>query len=149
MLPEAERIELLNLARFPGRFPGEHEVIADWLPGAVNFYQRIAFNVHLGLGAQPPADLIEPWRSQAIRGTQKRADIIAWLPEGVVIIEAKDRATSDALGQLFAYRALWLEGNPSIPVIALEVICRRVNDDDLLAFTASGVTVRIFEEKPA
>lgn len=148
MLPEAERIALLEMSRFPGRFPGEHEVIADWLPGAVSFYQRIAFDVPLGLGAQPPEGLVEPWRSNAIRGTQKRADIIAWLPEGVVIIEAKNRATSDALGQLIAYRALWLEGNPSIPVVDLQVICRRVNDDDLFVFATTGVTVRIFEHSP-
>ncbi len=148
MLPEAEQKALLEMARYPGRFEGEHEVIADWLPNATTFYERIAFNVHLGLGAAPPADLVEPWRSQAIKGTQKRADIIAWLPEGIVIIEAKDRATTDALGQLMGYKSLWLEGNPSIPVVALEVICRRVNDDDLYIFQSNGVTVRIFEHTP-
>lgn len=149
MLPEAERTELLTLSRYPGRFPGEHEVIADWLPDAVTRYERIAFNVHLGQGAQPPAGLQEPWRTEAIRGTQKRADIVAWLPEGVVIIEAKNRATSDALGQLIAYRALWLEGNPNVPVVALEVICRRINADDLYAFLTSGITVKVFEQDPA
>lgn len=137
--------ELLEMSRYPGRFEGEHEVIADWLPTVLNFYQRIQFDVHLGLGAAPPPGLVDPWLSNAIRGTQKRADVIAWLADGVVIIEAKNRATSDALGQLITYRALWQEGNPSIPVVALEVICRRINDDDLFAMTNSGVTVRVFE----
>ena len=137
--------ELLDLSKFPGRFPGEHEVIADWLPTAVSFYDRIAFDVRLGMGAQPPAGMKEPWLSQAIERTQKRADIIAWLPGGIVIIEAKRRATSDALGQLISYKTLWLEANPLVPVLALEVICREINADDQFVFTNNGVTVRIFE----
>lgn len=145
MLPEAEKKQLLEMSRYPGRFPGEHEVIADWAPNAVVFYDRIAFDVRLGLGAEPPAGAVEPWRTNAIEGTQKRADIIAWLPQGIVIIEAKNRATTDALGQLIGYRALWLEANPSIPVLAIEVICRRINDDDLFIMQSSGVTVRVFE----
>lgn len=145
MMPQGEQNALLALSNYPGRFPGEHEVIADWLPGAVTFYDRIAFNVHLGLGAQPPDNLVEPWRTMAVEGTQKRADIIAWLPEGIVIIEAKDRATTDALGQLIGYRALWLEANPNVPVLAIEVICRRINGDDLYIMQSSGVTVRVFE----
>jgi hypothetical protein len=144
-MPPLNLRELLDLTRYPGRFEPEHAVIGDWLAARGAFYDRIEFNVHLGAGVAPPADLIEPWRSEAVRSTQKRADIVAWLADGVVIIEAKGRATSDALGQLFTYRTLWLEANPTIPVLALEVICRRVNADDLAAFTANGVTVRLYE----
>ncbi len=145
MLPAGEQAALLALAKYPGRFEGEHEVIADWLPGATVFYDRIAFNVHLGSGVQPPEGLVEPWLSAAVAGSQKRADIIAWLPEGIVIIEAKGRATTDALGQLLGYKALWLEANPNIPVVALEVICRRINADDQYIFLANNITIRVFE----
>lgn len=148
-MPPPNLDQLLELSRYPGRFEPEHAVVADWLQARGSFYDRIEFNVHLGSGIVPPATLVEPWLSNAIRSTQKRADVIAWLPEGVVIIEAKGRATSDALGQLMTYKALWLDGHPTTPVIGLEVICRRINADDQAAFTANGVTIRVYEPAAA
>lgn len=145
-MPPPNLPALLELARYPGRFEGEHAVIGDWLKDRGHLYDRIEFNVPLGTGIDPPAALVEPWRAKAIAGSMMRADIICWLGGGVVIIEAKDRARTDALGQLFMYRSLWLEGSPAVPVHALEVICRRVNDDALVGFVTNGVTVRVYDE---
>lgn len=143
---------LIAQAKYPGRFEPEHEVIGDWLQARGNLYDRIEFNVRLGAGVEPPPELVEPYLTNARELSQKRADLIAWQGAGVVIIEAKGRATSNALGQLQAYRALWERENPDVPVLGLQVICRRIGPDDLVAMQANGVDVYMYarsDEAPA
>ena len=143
-MPPPNLDELIALSRYPGRFEPEHEVIGDWLQARGNLYDRIEFNVRLGAGVEPPPDLVEPYRTNAIELSQKRADIIAYQGPGVVIIEAKGRATINALGQLQAYRALWELERPAVPVLGLHLICRRIAADDLVARRGNGVDVYVY-----
>lgn len=146
-MPPPNLEELIALSRYPGRFEPEHEVIGDWLQARGNLYDRIEFNVRLGAGVEPPPELVEPYRANARELSQKRADIIAYQFGGVVIIEAKGRATINALGQLQAYRALWALEQPTIPVLGLHVICRRIGPDDLVAMQANGVDVYVYSRE--
>jgi hypothetical protein len=143
-VPPPDLEQLIEQSRYPGRFEPEHEVIGDWLRARGSLYDRIEFNVRLGAGVTPPPELVEPYATNARELSQKRADIIAWAGDGVLIIEAKGRATSNALGQLQAYRALWQLERPTVPVLGLQVICRRIGADDLVAMTANGVDVYVY-----
>lgn len=144
-MPPVDLAELLNLARYPGRFAGEHEVIGDWLRARGHLYDRIEFNVPVGVGVGQVDGLVPPYDRMAEQLSRKRVDLVAWLPAGVILIEAKGRATSDALGQLMSYRPLWELDRPDVPVVGLEVICRRINADDLAGMLSNGVDVRVYE----
>lgn len=148
-MPPPNLEQLIEQSRFPGRFEPEHEVIGDWLRARGNLYDRIEFNVRLGAGITPPPELVEPYATNARELSQKRADIVGYLGDGVQIIEAKGRATINALGQLQAYRALWEFEHPTVPVLGLAVICRRIGPDDLLAMQANGVDVYVYSRVDA
>jgi len=141
-MPPPNLQQLLDQSRFPGRFEKEHEVIGDWLAARGHLYDRIEFNVPIGSGVILPDTLVEPYRSNAERSAAKRADVVAWMDGGVILIEAKGRAMSDAVGQLLVYRPAWEVTFPDTPVLGLEIICRRINDDDLRGALAAGITVR-------
>ena len=143
-MPPPNLAALLEQSRYPGRFEPEHEVIGDWLQARGALYDRIEFNVRLGAGVEPPPDLVEPYLTNAKELSQKRADIVAYEQGGVQIIEAKGRATINALGQLQAYRALWELEYPTVPVLGLQLICRRIGPDDLVAMRANGVDVYVY-----
>ena len=148
-MPPPNLEQLIELSRYPGRFEPEHEVIGDWLQARGNQFDRIEFNVRLGAGVAPPPDLVEPYATMARELSQKRADIIGWIGDGVVIVEAKGRATINALGQLRAYKALWELEHPTIPVLGLQVICRRIGADDLVAMRANGIDVYVYSRPEA
>jgi len=148
-VPPPNLDDLIAMSKYPGRFEPEHEVIGDWLQARGSLYDRIEFNVRLGAGVEPPAELVEPYLTNAKELSQKRADIVVWIDDGVIIVEAKGRATTNALGQLQAYRTLWTLEHPDTPVLGLQVICRRIGPDDLLAMTSNGVDVYVYTKADA
>ena len=87
------------------------------------------FDFRLGQGI-PPDPAWPPWLADmALALTQRRADVLATTPSAYWILEIKDRAGPDAIGQLLLYRALFLnEYQPELPV-RLGIIAPRLGFD--------------------
>lgn len=105
--------------------------VDTFAPAAEAFY----FNVRLGSGnpgnGQADPSLQRMWRMI----TQKRADVVADLRTGWVIIELRSHATASAIGRLLQYLDLWGQDPPDDrPVSGWLISDLRDADTERLAF---------------
>jgi len=81
------------------------------------------YDVHVGEGMTPPEWLAPQYRDLSVLLTQKRIDAVAHRGKQLFILEVKPHAALSALGQLIAYRDLYLrqftpETTPKLAVIS-------------------------------
>ena len=84
------------------------------------------YDVHVGKGIEPPADVPPNIRNMAIHLTQKRIDAVGHQPGKLWLIEVKERPGVGAVGQIISYITLYRrQFNPQlklIPAIVADII---------------------------
>ena len=101
-----------DLDRFPGLIPREVLVLRAWLKLHESEYDRFDYNVRVGPGEDPGPTYPENLRRMAIMNSQKRIDAVGFKGTQPWIIEVKERARSNAIGQLVTLDALWRQDHP-------------------------------------
>lgn len=145
-MPPANLDHLIAQDYFPGLEAGESQVAHAWLVARGALYDRIDFNVRLGVGVEPPAELVEPYLSMATDLSRKRADIIAVAGDVTTIIEVKIRASLGAIGQLLGYKALYEREHPDIGSARLSILARRVDPDAQYAISQNGIDLYLYAD---
>lgn len=138
--------EALALLRLPGALDSETALVKRWLRDHGSNYQGFDFNVRVGRGNTPPANLPEPYRSQAIDASRRIVDVVAYLPTAVDLHEVKGRADPCSVGQLRAYSWLWNRDRPDMPVAGWGVICALLDDDMAFVLASEGVAAYAYPE---
>ena len=121
----------------------ETEIFRRWLPANEEKYDRYEFDVHVGGGAHPHVDLNDPVATGYKRLTQKRIDVLAYKGNEITIIEVRPWANQTALGNLMAYRLLYIADFKPAVDIKLALITNNIRPDDAYIFHASGVDVYV------
>jgi hypothetical protein len=143
--PGADLATLILRRFYPERTDRESTIIRDWLLAHGAEYDRFSFSVRVGEGQTPnPDDLPGVQRSVAF-SSRKRIDVLAWRGAQPTIVEVKERVTPQVLGQLVAYRDLFLEEKPDAEEPILVAIGRYSDPDTLRVLTANGITVYLYE----
>lgn len=137
--------ELLIMRFYPERTGRESIIIRDWLKARGAAYDRIAFSVRIGQGLEPNPDHLPEIQTMTRYNTRLRIDVLAWVADQAEIIECKERVLSSVLGQLLAYRQLFLEENPGSKEPILTVIGRTTTIDALRVLQAHNVNVYLYE----
>lgn len=139
----------LQIAKFyPERTSKESGVLRAFLQAHGAEYDRFIFSVRVGEGIHPdPSHLIGVQRS-TVWSTRKRIDLVCWSGNTPTLVEAKERVTPAALGQILSYRHLWIEDNPDVPEPRLVVIGRTTDQDTLRVLSAHGVDLFIYDTAP-
>lgn len=98
------------MARTPPHMSAEdEEIYRAWWPQHAARAKEVYYDVGLGEGytavlpANAPANYAGAW----IHNTQKRADMLAVMPESLWLIEFRHAASSNAVGRLLQYKLLW------------------------------------------
>lgn len=143
-------IDALEIARrFPERTPRESTIMRDWVRSRGRQYTAIAFSVRIGQGLAPNPDHIPAIQNMTRYNTRMRIDILAWQGDQPEIIECKERVLASVLGQLLAYRKLFLDENPGAREPRLTAIGRASTRDSIDVLTAHGITVLLYAEDGA
>jgi len=115
-----------DLTRFPGLRPEEVLVLRAWLKLHESEFERFEYNVRVGPGQDPGPTYTEDMRRMAILNSQKRIDAVGWKSTQPWIIEVKQRAQSNAIGQLVSLDALWRNdkpfGNPPVMLLVANTL---------------------------
>jgi hypothetical protein len=138
-MPPPNLDHLIAQDYFPGLEAGESRVAHAWLVTRGALYDTIEFNVRLGVGVEPPAELVEPYLSMATELSRKRADILARAGDDVIIIEVKLRASLGAIGQVLGYKSLYEREHPQTGSVRLAIVAQRVDPDAQYAITQNGI----------
>lgn len=136
-------------ARFPERTPRESTIIRDWLRAQGHRYDRFAFSVRIGQGLEPNPAHIPEIQNMTRYNTRMRIDVLAWEGDQPEIVECKERVLSSVLGQLLAYRKLFLDENPGAREPRLTAIGRYSTRDSIDVLTSHGITVFLYSANGA
>jgi len=120
------------LRKYPHLSTEDIPVWERFLKANPDFYESVAYDVHVGTGSIPPAHLDETTKSMWTRLTQKRIDIVGRRPDKIDIIEVKPILRPSALGQVLTYKNLYeKQFSPEHPTRA--VILFELSQPDMIA----------------
>lgn len=111
----------LKRHRYPHMVKEEIEIWKGFLQKYGTRFDKYEYDVHVGKGAGRIPGLSEPYQTMAITISQKRIDVVAHKGKKAYIIELKDSADLQAIGQLEGYKTLYQDkhGNRSIDGLIL------------------------------
>jgi len=139
---DASDFATLLLRKFyPERTDRESGVIRDYLQAHLHDFDRVSFSVRIGTGQQPDPTHLEGVQQNTAYSSKKRIDILGYFGKQPTIVEVKERITPAALGQILAYRHLFLEEFPDAPEPLLVIVGRYSDDDTIRVLQAHGITV--------
>jgi hypothetical protein len=136
--------ELLIRTYYPEKTGRESGIIRDWITAHGAEYDRFAFSVRVGQGQIPDPTHLPGIQRTTSRSSRKRIDILAWQGPRPTIVEVKERVTTSVLGQLQAYRQLFLEENEGAEEPRLVAIGRYSDEDTLRVLAAQGIDVYLY-----
>ena len=129
------------LAKYPHMAPQDVPIWTRFLASYGPRFTGIDYDVRVGKGITPPADLPEPYASDAILLTQKRIDAVGYTPTAIWVIEVKPEASISALGQILTYTDLFRASRkPDHPVLSV-IVCETIDADILPIFKRQGITL--------
>lgn len=143
---ERKDLPTLMLQRyFPERTGRETILMRDFLKAHGEEYDRVAFSVRIGEGIAANPEHLPGVQEMTRYNSRMRIDILAWRGDLADIIEVKERVLPAVLGQLIAYRQMFLEENPGAREPRLIVVGRTATADALRVLTSNGITVYLYE----
>jgi len=101
----------------------------------------VEYDVHVGRGAEIDPAWSEATVRQVLATSRKRIDAVVHTPTAIVICEVKPRAGMGALGQLLAYRQLYIMEHPTNRPVEMAVVCERIEPDVPEIMAQHGITI--------
>jgi hypothetical protein len=134
--------------KYPGLMPLEVAVMKEWLRLHESEYDHFDFNVRTGQGTDPGPTYPQNLRDMGVAITQKRIDAVAWKGGDPTLIEVKNRATVNAVGQILAYKVLFKADNPLSPEPKLLLVASKYDPDVYPVLQSHGVDYAIVALDP-
>ena len=135
---------LLRMARYPEQTIRQSELIRAYFQSHLGEFDSVTFEYRVGQGLEPDATHLPAVQRQTENVTRQRIDVIGWSGSRPTIIEAKERVTPSALGQVLTYRILLSQEFKDAPEPELVVIGRFADPDTIGSLNAHGVTVYLY-----
>lgn len=131
-------------AQYPGMQVAEILVWREFLRANGGAYDSFDYNVRLGPGVDPPASLVEPYRSASIEASKLRVDAVGWRGGLPTLFEVERYAKPRSIGQLLAYRAAWEAAGASVASPGVALVCSDYNAHIMPALTEHGIDLYQF-----
>lgn len=103
----------------------------------------VVYDLHVGRGAPIDPAWPEFMVRQVQAVTRKRMDAVVRVPEATYIVEIKPRAGMSALGQLIAYRQLFLSEHQPVGELRLACVCERIEADMQAVFRRNEIELYV------
>ena len=115
--------------KFPGLLPAEALIFNAWQNLHIREYDYFAFNVRIGAGVDPGPSWPQNVRQMAIDNSKKRVDAVGYQGTTPTLVEVKQRAKLNALGQIVGYGVLWPREHPQDSQPRLLIVTDRPSAD--------------------
>lgn len=103
----------------------------------------VVYDLHVGQGIPPKPEWDEGMVRMVQAVTRKRMDAVVTIPGATVLIEIKPRAGMSALGQLIAYKQLFLSEHAPVGDLRLACVCEHVEADLDRVFRQNGIEIYV------
>lgn len=132
--------------RYPHLLDQDAPVLTAFLLQHGHDYRQVDFDVRIGTGRDPGPDYDEYIRKMALDLSRRRIDALGTGPRGTDIIEVTSDAGMTALGQLIAYRTLWIREHPDLDRPRIVLAARSLQTDVLQAYKEMGVVMHLYPD---
>ncbi len=136
--------ESLSMLNLPGALASETQLVKAWLTEHGAHYRGFDYNVRVGDGTEPPANMPEPWRTQALQNSRKIIDVVAYRDDGIGLFEAKGRIDPGSVGQVSTYTLLWERQHPDLPVREVGIIGAILDADMLYVLNKANLPYYVY-----
>lgn len=106
------------------------------------YFDYVKYDAGVGQGCDLPDDLDEPYRSMATKLSQPRIDVLALQAELTFVIEIKEYAVSNTIGQVLCYSHLLSTTFPAFAPAIAAIVYSRIHPDAMKL--ADALKVHLF-----
>ncbi len=138
MATVAQRLQSERL-RYPAMNPGEIVIFRTWLRTHEDLYDSFDYNIRIGEGEDPGPTFADNIRKMWTMNTQFRIDAVAYKNGVPEIIEVEDDCTIRAVGQVMAYKFIWVREKRSAAEPLMRIVCRNFNANVLPMVRDTGI----------
>ncbi len=142
MATVAQRLQSERL-RYPAMNPGEIVIFRTWLRTHEDLYDSFDYNIRIGEGEDPGPTFAENIRKMWTMNTQFRIDAVAYKNGVPEIIEVEDDVSIRAVGQVMAYRLIWVREKRSATEPKMRIVGRNFNRNVLPMVRDAGIAFDI------
>jgi len=118
-------VVIAPIPKYPHMLPFEAELWDRFLAQVSPPFVKLEYDVHVGDYPEPPPDLPEWLKNAYISVYRKRIDVVAHRDDVIFVIEVKHRAGMSALGQVLAYKYLYIRDFKPQKPVAMRIVCER------------------------
>lgn len=141
MAPPPNLDELLARRIYPGMSIAESRITRAWIASHGAEWDTLDVEARLGAGKLLAPHFDQKFREDWERRTRARPDLIATrAPDVVLILEAKELATSEAVWQVLGYRDLYRAEFPDRRISTL-IVCGEAHPTAVAVAAGQGVQV--------
>lgn len=127
--------------KYPHMFPQDVRLWERFLAIYGSEFERFEYDIKVGRGVEPPPDLDEPYRSAAIILSKKRIDAVGYKDNEIWIFEVKPDIGLAALGQLLAYKELWIRDRGQADRLHLAAVTDNITEDEEYVYKKFGIKI--------
>ena len=113
----------------PGMPSGDYLIWLRWREQAASLYDQIYFNVRVGEPVPVAEDLPPELKDMAVALSRRRIDVVGEKASNWSLVELKQDAGAEALGQVLLYKALWLSDPPDSRFAGMTIVTNTFNKD--------------------
>ena len=128
-------------AKYPHMLEGEAKIWTKFLQTTGLEFEKITYDLHLGMGVLPLPGDPEYMRRLLSAVTKKRVDALGETREDIWIFEVKPRISMSALGQLVTYFELYQQEYGPEKAVMLAAVGEREAPDIRAAFDLYAVNI--------
>lgn len=133
----------MAVLKYPHMMPAEVPIWERWLSQYGKDYSKFDYDVHVGEGITTDPTWQANIATMAKILTQKRIDAVGYIGDRRVIFEVKPDAGLSALGQLIAYRDLYLRDTGYKGPLYLAVVTDNILPDETFVYEKNGIKVYV------
>jgi hypothetical protein len=148
MAPPPNLPALLETAIFPGMSAAESRILRAWMAAHGHEWDALDVEARLGAGKLLSPHFDAKMRADWEQRTRARPDCVAKrAPNRVLILEAKEQATSEAVWQVLGYRDLYRAEFVG-DIVSTCIVCQEAHPTAVSVATGQGVQVIRYDIPP-
>ena len=113
----------------PGIPSGDFLIWMRWRDQAALLFDQLYFNVRVGEPIPVAEDLPPEIKAMAVALSRRRIDLVGEKGPAWSLVELKQDAGAEALGQVLLYKALWLSDPPDSRSVRMTIVTNTFNKD--------------------
>lgn len=142
---QARFAELLIRTSYPEKTDQESALLRDYLLEHLHEYDSVEFSVRIAPSLTPDPSHLEGVQRQALLNSMNRIDMVGYIGQRPVLVEAKVQVGHAVMGQLLMDLELWRREHPDGVEPKLVAVGRRGSERDVDVLNAHGIDVYLYD----